>query len=79
MFPHCSINCTEGVVKEVYISIVVHCPGKVHSGLLTSTQGHTPLPHQSQVTIDKQLNILYKHNCMLYNRKLISNLMIEWS
>ena len=37
MFGYCSVHCTQWVVQEIYISLVVDSPSKVNSGLLPST------------------------------------------
>ena len=52
------VHCTEGIVQEVDIGIVVEDPCQVYPRLLPPTQGHTSLSHQCQITIHKLSNIL---------------------
>ena len=52
------VHCTEGIIQEVDISIMVEDSCQVYPRLLSSTQGHASLSHQCQITIHKQSNIL---------------------
>ena len=54
------IHCTKGVVQEVNIGIMIDDSCQVYSRLLPPTQGHTPLSHQSQITIHKQSYVLMR-------------------
>ena len=60
LLPHSSVHCTERVIQEIDVCIMIHSSGQVHPGLLSSTQGHTPLTHQCQVTIHQDINILHR-------------------
>ncbi len=55
---HPSIHCTEWVIKEINVCLVVDCSGQTHSGLLSSTESHSSLTHQCQVTIYQLSDVL---------------------
>ena len=58
LLAYCRVNCTERVVQQVDICLVVDSSGQVDSSLLPTTQGRTPLTHHSQVSIEQLSQIL---------------------
>ena len=47
---------------------MVDCPGQIDPGLLTPTEGHSPLSHKGQVSTWELLNVLRKMVDMSYHR-----------
>ena len=55
------IHSTEGVIKQIDLSVLVEGPGQTDTGLLTSTQHQTTLSYQRAVTMWKSTQILELH------------------
>lgn len=52
-----SINSTEGIIKQINISILVECSSKLDSLFLTSTQINASITNNSLISVLEQLKI----------------------
>jgi len=52
-----SIDSTEGIIKQINISILVECSSKLDSLFLTSTQINASVTNNSLISILEQLKI----------------------
>jgi hypothetical protein len=71
-----SVNCTEGVIKQIDVSILVQCSRKLNSLFLTSTQVNASITNDGLVSILKQLKIFLQRASL--DNSLIT-LFIHWT
>ena len=58
VFAYSCIHGTEWVIQQIHVGLAIHCPGQVHTSLLTATQNHTSFTYHRLVAIRQRLQIL---------------------
>lgn len=54
------IDCTERIVQEIYISILIESTGKLNPLLLPATEIHSSFSYLGEISIWEQIEVFYQ-------------------